>query len=224
VWGIFLGLVIVTLVFLLLAPEYAGKSLAPRVVRILHAALDLLGQTGSLTEQRVRELDMQVTLHLTDMLAIADEARVEGRRSGVNPDRVIGTAGSLRRIVGRLSVIAIGRLSMPPLAVPAEIETARTALETGLRDHLQSWLGAVEQEPGLDPRRIADVAERFTPNDLALLLETLDERISASVDELGGWPVEARSILLAEIESYRRLVVLMTELDQEFVEIPAATR
>jgi hypothetical protein len=224
VWGIFLGLIIVTLVFLLLVPEYAGKALAPRVVRILHVALELLGRAANLTEQRVRELDMQVTLHLTDMLAIADEARVEGRRSGVNPDRVIGAAGSLRRIVGRLSVIAIGRLSMPQLAVPAEIQTARTALETGLRDHLQSWLEVVEQEPGVDPRRFAEVAERFTPNGLAPLLERLDQRLSASADELGAWPVEARSILLAEIESYRRLVVQMTELDQEFVEIPAATR
>ena len=82
----------------------------------------------------------------------------------------------------------------------------------------------MEQEPGLDPRRIAEVAERFTPNGLALLLERLDQRLSASADELGAWPEEARSILLAEIESYHRLVVQMTELDQQFVEIPAATR
>jgi hypothetical protein len=165
-----------------------------------------------------------VTLHLTDVLAIADEARVEGRRSGVNPDCVIEASATLRRIVHRLSVIAIGRLSMPQLAVPAEIQTTRTALETGLRDHLQSWLRVVEQEPGPDPRRIAEVAERFTPNDLAVHLEKLDQRLSASPDELEAWPVEARSILLAEIESYRRLVVLMTELNQQFAEIPAATR
>src|SRR5262245_34112852 len=224
VWGIFLGLIIVTLVFLLLVPEYAGKALAPRVVRILHVALELLGRGASLSEQRVLELDMQVTLHLTDVLAIADEARVEGRRSGVNPDCVISAAATLRRIVHRLSVIAIGRLSMPQLAVPAEIQTARTALETGLRDHLESWLGVVEQEPGPDPRRIAEVAERFRPNDLTVPLEKLDQRLSASADEPGAWPVEARSILLAEIESYRRLVVLMTELNQQFAEIPAAIR
>src|SRR5262249_28909045 len=187
-----------------------------------HVALELLGRGASLTEQRVLELDMQVTLHLTDVLAIADEARVEGRRSGVNPDCVIEAAATLRRIVHRLSVIAIGRLSMPQLAVPAEIQTARTVLETGLRDHLESWLGVVEQEPVPDPRRIAEVAERFTPNDLTVPLEKLDQRLSASAD--GAWPVEARSILLAEIESYRRLVVLMTELNQQFVEIPAATR
>jgi len=42
VWGIFLGLMIVTLVFLLVAPEYTGKAIAPRLTRILHAALELL--------------------------------------------------------------------------------------------------------------------------------------------------------------------------------------
>src|SRR5262245_58196149 len=49
VWGIFLGLIIVTLVFLLVAPEYAGRALAPRVARILRAALELLRPTPGLT-------------------------------------------------------------------------------------------------------------------------------------------------------------------------------
>src|SRR5262249_61868381 len=107
---------------------------------------------------------------------------------------------------------------------PAEIQHVGTGWEPGRRAHLGSWLGVVEQEPGPDPRRIAEVAERFRPNDLTVPLEKLDQRLSASADEPGAWPVEARSILLAEIESYRRLVVLMTELNQQFVEIPAATR
>ena len=42
VWGIFLGLIIVTLVFLLVAPEYAGKAIVPRLRRILHSTLELL--------------------------------------------------------------------------------------------------------------------------------------------------------------------------------------
>jgi uncharacterized membrane protein YccC len=224
VWGIFLGLIIVTLVFLFLVPEYAGKALPARIRGILRAGLELLPRAAGLTEQRIQEINMEVALNLTQLLGIAEEAWVEGQRSGVNTNAVVEAAATLRRIVHRLSVIALGRLSMPQLAVPAEIQTARTALETGLRDHLESWLGVVEQEPVPDPRRIAEVAERFTPNDLAIPLEKLDQRLSASADELGAWPVEARSILLAEIESYRRLVVLMTELNQQFVEIPAPTR
>jgi uncharacterized membrane protein YccC len=225
VWGIFLGLIIVTLVFLLVAPEYAGKALAPRVGRILRAALELLRPAAGLTDQRVQELDMDVTLHLTQLLGIAEEAQVEGQRSGVNPDRVVEAAGTLRRIVHRLSGIASARLAVSQPPLPAELQAARDALETGLRYHLQSWLEVLEDEHDPDRRRILEVAARFTPDDLAVPLAELQKRLSASgVGELASWPATARSALLAEIESYHRLVVLMTELDQQFAEIPAAAR
>jgi len=222
VWGIFLGLIIVTLVFLLVAPEYAGKTLAPRVGRILRAALELLRPAAGLTDQRVQELDMQVTLHLTQLLGIAEEAQVEGQRSGVNPDRVVEAAGTLRRIVHRLSGIASARLAVSQPPLPAELQAARDALETGLRHHLQSWLDVVEQKPGPDPRRIADVAEHFTPDDMAAPLGELRQHLSGSgLAELGSWPAAARSALFAEIESYRRVIGLLTELNQQFAEIPA---
>ena len=222
VWGIFLGLIIVTLVFLLVAPEYAGKTLAPRVGRILRAALELLRPAAGLTDQRVQELDMQVTLHLTQLLGIAEEAQVEGQRSGVNPDRVVEAAGTLRRIVHRLSGIASARLAVSQPPLPAELQAARDALETGLRHHLQSLLDVVEQKPGPDPRRIADVAEHFTPDDMAAPLGELRQHLSGSgLAELGSWPAAARSALFAEIESYRRVIGLLTELNQQFAEIPA---
>jgi uncharacterized membrane protein YccC len=222
VWGIFLGLIIVTLVFLLVAPEYAGKTLAPRVGRILRAALELLRPAAGLTDQRVQELDMDVTLHLTQLLGIAEEAQVEGQRSGVNPDRVVEAAGTLRRIVHRLSGIASARLTVSQPPLPAELQAARDALETGLRHHLQSWLDVVEQEPGPDPGRIADVAAHFTPDDLTAPLRELRQHVSDSRSgELASWPIAARSALLAEIESYRRVIVLLTELNQQFAEIPA---
>jgi uncharacterized membrane protein YccC len=224
VWGIFLGLLIVTLVFLLVAPEYAGKALAPRVARILHRALELLRPVPGLSEQRVQEIDMEVTLHLTQVLGIAEEARVEGRRSGLDPDRIVEAAGTLRRIVHRLSGIASGRLTVPQPPLPAELQGPREALETGLRHHLQSWFELLQGEEGLTRRRIADIAEHFTSDDLATPLKKLNEHLSASrFGELGSWPAAARNALLAEIESYRRLVVLMTELNQQFAEIPVAT-
>jgi uncharacterized membrane protein YccC len=225
VWGIFLGLIIVTLVFLLVAPEYAGKALAPRIARILDAALELLRPAAGLTDQRVQELDMQVTLHLTQLLGIAEEAQVEGQRSGVNPDRVVEAAGTLRRIVHRLSGIASARLAVSQPPLQAELLAARDALETGLRHHLQSWLDVVEQEPGPDPRRIADVAAHFTPDDLTAPLRELNQHVSDSRSgELASWPIAARSAFLAEIESYRRIIVLLTELNQQFAEIPATAR
>ena len=100
-----------------------------------------------------------------------------------------------------------------------------TRCETALRHHLQSWLEVVEQEPGPDRRRILEVAAHFTPDDLAVPLAELNEHLSVSgLGELASWPAAARSALLAEIESYRRLMVLMTELNQQFAEIPAVAR
>ena len=222
VWGIFLGLLIVTAVFLLVAPEYAGKALVPRLQAILQRALELLRPTADLTEQRVQEIDREVTLQLTQVLGVAEDARGEGRHSGINPDHVIEAAGTLRRIVHRLSGIASGRLSMSQLALPAEIQAARAACETTLRHHLQSWLEVLEEEQGLDRGRTLEVAERRPAEDLAAPLAALQERLSASgVEELAVWPAEARSLLLAEMESYRRLNVLVSELDQHFMEIPA---
>jgi len=210
---------------LFVAPEYAGMALAPRVARILRAALELLRPASALSERRVQEVEMEATLQLTELLRIAEEARVEGQRSGVNPDAIVEAAGTLRRIVHRLSGIASARLGVPQLPLPAELQTARDAGDTALRHHLQSWLEVVEQEPAPDRRRIIEVAEHFTPDDLAVPLKRLNEHLSTSgLRELASWPATVRSALLSEIESYRRLVVLMTEFNQQFVEIPAAAR
>jgi len=225
VWGIFLGLVIVMLVFLFVAPEYAGMALAPRAARILRGALELIRPAPGLTEQRVQEVEMEATLQLTELLRIAEEARVEGQRRGVNPDAIVEAAATLRRIVHRLSGIASARLGAPQLPLPTELQAVRDAGETALRHHLQSWLAVVEQEPAPDRRRIMEVAERFTPDDLAVPLEQLNEHLSKSgLRELASWPATAQMALLSEIESYRRLVVLMTEFNQQFAEIPAVAR
>jgi uncharacterized membrane protein YccC len=225
VWGIFLGLIIVTLVFLLVTPEYAGKALAPRVARILRAALLLLRPAPGLTVERVQQIDMEATLDLTQLLGIAEEARVEGQLSGVNPNAVVEAAGTLRRIVHRLSGIASARLAVPQPPLPAELQAARDAGDNALRHHLESWLEVVEQEPGPDRRRILEVAAHFTPDDLAVPLAKLEEHLSVfGLGELASWPAAARSAVFAEIESYRQLMVLMTELNQQFVAIPAATR
>jgi multidrug resistance protein MdtO len=225
VWGIFLGLIIVTLVFLLVTPEYAGKALAPRVARILRAALLLLRPAPGLTVERVQQIDMEATLDLTQLLGIAEEAQVEGQLSGVNPNAVVEAAGTLRRIVHRLSGIASARLAVPQPPLPAELQAARDAGDNALRHHLESWLEVVEQEPGPDRRRILEVAAHFTPDDLAVPLAKLEEHLSVfGLGELASWPAAARSAVFAEIESYRQLMVLMTELNQQFVAIPAATR
>jgi len=210
---------------LLIAPEYAAKAIAPRLAGLLRSALELVRPTAGVSEERVQEIDMQATLHMRELLGVAEDARMEGRHSRVNPDRVIDAAGTLRRIVHRLSYMVTARLLHPQPALPAEFQAARAACETALHQYLQSWLEVLQDEHGPDRGRITEVAARFTPHHLTLPLEKLREHLARSgLRELASWPAGARSVLLAEIESYRRLVVLVTELNQQFAEIPAAIR
>jgi len=217
VWGILLGLVIVAGVFLLVAPEYAGKSLVPRLKAILRSGLELLRPPADLTVQRVQELDMDVTLQLTEMLGIAEDARLEGRRSGVDPDHVIDAAGTLRRIAHRLSGIATARLTMSGPPLPAELETARAACDAALRVGLQSWLTILESDSDRRQLRTDRTSEAFVA-----AVAALHERFSASLQTLAAWPAAARSRILAESESYGRLAVLMSELDRQFMAIPVS--
>src|SRR4030095_17211226 len=99
-----------------------------------------------MTEQRVQEINMDVTLQLTQVLGIAEDARMEGRRSGIVPDSVVEVSGTLRRIVHHLNGIATGRLAMPQTELPAEIQTARAGCDTAVRHHLQSWLEGLGDE------------------------------------------------------------------------------
>jgi uncharacterized membrane protein YgaE (UPF0421/DUF939 family) len=224
VWGIFLGLLILTLVFLLIAPEYAAKAIAPRLAGLLRSALQLVRPAAGISTERVQEIDMEATLHVRELLAIAEDARMEGRHSSVNPDRVIDAAGTLRRIVHRLSGMVTARLLHPQPELPPEFREARAECVSALHQSLQAWLDVLQDEHP-DRRRVAEVAARFTPDRLTLPLGKLHEHLSTSgLRELASWPAAARSAFLAEIESYRRLVVLMTEFNHQFAEIPSATR
>jgi len=225
VWGIFLGLVIVTAVFLLVAPEYAGKALVPRLEAILQRAVQLLDPTADLSAQQVLEIDMEVTVHLTEVLSVAEDARLEGRHSGLDPDQVIEAAGTLRRIAHRLSSIVITRITTPHPALPGDIDAARAASDTALREHLESWLRILQAEPGSDWSHILEGAAHRTSDDLAVALRALEQRFSTSTARLvDAVQAAARNVLLVEMESYRRLGVLVRELDRHLIQIPVSAR
>jgi uncharacterized membrane protein YccC len=225
VWGIFLGLVIVTAVFLLVAPEYAGTSLVRRLQAVLQRAVQLLDPAMDATVERVQEIDMEVTVHLTHVLTIAEDARLEGGRSGLDPDQVIEAAGTLRRIVHRLSGIASARLDPAQPTLPADLGAARAAYETALRDRLESWLRVLQEQPRPDSSHIPDVAPQRPADDLDATLGALEERFSRSAARAEETlPTHARTRLLAEMESYRRLRVLVRELGDHLVRIPVTVR
>jgi Fusaric acid resistance protein family len=220
-WGIFLGLIIVGGVFLLMWPEYAGDSMTPRLRRILRIAFDLTPkrqQDGSV--QRVRDLEMEACVTMTQLFAVADDARLEGRRSGIDPDRLVDAVGTLRRMVHRLGEIGESRFSAPHPPLSVEAQAADEALGRALGNRFQSWLDEFERNGRLDGRRAIDVAASRKPDDLRGPLQHFEQRVSASnFAEIELWPDKARRALLARMESWRRLAVLADELDHQLANV-----
>lgn len=227
-WGILLGLGVLSAVSLLVSPGYAGKALLPCLMGLLRGALDLLRPAAGSTRSRIHAITRDSTRRLIRLLGIADDARLEGRHSQLRPDRVIEAAGTLRHIMQQLAGVAIGRLAMPQVALPADLEAARAAMDAALGAHLQAWLDAVQRIDALgaaqrdDRRRVLlDAADRVRAVDLAAPRTVLHHAVAATVlAEPAAWPAEARSILLAELASHDRLRAMMSELDDQLTHIP----
>ena len=116
------------------------------------------------------------------MLAESSEfARLEGRRSGIAPDRLVDAAGTLRSMVHLLAVIAEAQISIPHLALSIEAQTAHKSFEEALRNRFQSWLDEFENSGSLDRRRAIALASSRTLDDSAASAKTdrIDARLLA---------------------------------------------
>lgn len=222
VWGMLLGIAIVSLVFLILWPEYASDSLVPRIKKLLRTSIDLMpGGAAASSDEEIQSAEREIMKTANEVLTVADDARLEGRASAIDPDRVVDAAGTLRRIAYRVGSISEGRLQTSmPLLVP-ETQAARDAFEAELRARLQSWFDYVEQNRTPTSRTAMAWAARRDSARLSELLTRYTDRISASgYAEVASWPSDARIVLFGEIESFHRLVVLAGELDDNLSRVP----
>lgn len=215
-WGVLLGVIAAAIVFIVLWPEYAGESMIPRLERMLEIILSLMPRGGPcLSEAEVESLEIDCAKILSELLAVADDARIEGGRSGIDPDAVVDAVGTLRRIAHRLGSVAAWRNSeeMPPLG--PEIQTARDAIDSALRDHFEACLQYVKR------RADDDAALKAWNEDAArALLDNFHQQIAAdNFSALSSWPLTPRRALLAALETYRRLVVLAGELSDQLSRI-----
>lgn len=211
-WGVLLGILVVAVVFIVLWPEYAGDSMAPRLAKMLEMILSLMPRDGhGPDEDRIEALEIDCARTLSELLAIADDARIEGRRSGFDPDAVVDTVGTLRRIAHRLGSVASGRLSRETPALAPQLQSARDAIDSALHAQFEDCLDYFKR------RAVAGDAPRVWNEDAArALLDDLHREITADdFSAISSWPLGPRRILLAEIETYRRLVVLAGELSNQ---------
>ena len=226
VWGMTLGLIIVAAVFLIIWPEYSTDALPPRLRKMLKACIDLLpGGAAAASDERIQAVERAVMKTAGEVLTVADDARLEGRSSTVDPDRIVDAAGTLRRIAFRAGSIATGRLPGATRALSPATEAARGAFEAGLRTRLQGWLDYFENLKRPDSKNALAMAARLETSGLEASLQAYVERLSArGYAEIADWPPQLRAGLLAEIESYHRFVVLAEELNFNLSRVPLPAR
>ncbi len=142
-WGIVLGVLTAGFVFLFLLPEYASDKLIESLDKLLRTALDFGKEVaaGRITEERIAALERRFSANLLQLLNMADQARLEGRRGAINSAAGIEAAAIITRIAYRFEVIARGRLSDAEAILPHEVLERRAALEQSICAAFESLLG-----------------------------------------------------------------------------------
>ena len=168
IWGVLLGDFVVAMVFFTLWPEYAGDSLLPRLRRVIANMLALVPSgSASRGEDQILKTNSETMRLLTEFLEIADDARMEGRTCAVYHDGIVEAAGTLRRIVNRLSSIASARVLIPMPQLDPVTEFARERFFQAIRGQLVSWLDFFSGAEWSSATAAQAIAEKHLAGELA---------------------------------------------------------
>lgn len=97
IWGVLLGDFVVAIIFFIVWPEYAGDSLVPRLQRVISDTLALAPNgSASSSEDQILKTNSETMRVLTEILQVADDARLEGLTSAVDHNAIVEAAGTLR--------------------------------------------------------------------------------------------------------------------------------
>jgi Fusaric acid resistance protein family len=223
IWGVLLGDFVVAITFFILWPEYAGDSLVPRLRRVIAGTLALApGGSASSGEDKVLKTSAETMHVLTEILQVADDARLEGRGSAVSPDAIVEAAGTLRRIANRLSSIATGRILTQMPRLDPVTGSARERLFNAVRGQLVSWLDFFSSPQCLGASAARAMGQKHSAGELAEPLKEFSSHLEeGGFAQLGSWPIEPRRTMIAELESMRRLEFLFSELNRYLADIPS---
>ncbi|MBV8361056.1 MAG: FUSC family protein [Deltaproteobacteria bacterium] len=224
-WGILLGSFVVALVFLIVAPEYAADSLLPRLRKAIRDTLALVPGSASHTEQEIQQKNSDMMRLLAEILEVANDAEVEGRSCLVNHHAIVDAAGTLRGIANRFFSIASGRIVTPLPQLDLSTESARQEALDGARRQLETWLDFFSGPESINASRARAIAQAHPQNDLTKPLDEFSSRLEeGSFARMESWTLEQRRMMLAELQSMRRLAVLVPELSRYLAQIPGPNR
>jgi hypothetical protein len=222
IWSILLGTLVAGTIDFVILPEYAGDSLVPRLRRVIRETLALApGGAAADTEDGIQQANSQTMRILAEILGVADDAQVEGRASLVDHNAIVEAASHLRRIANRLSYIATGRIVAPPPRLDPSTERARDDALALVRRQLQSWLDFFSGPDALGGEAARSIAQAHSADDMAGPVNQFAARLEEDeFSRLQSWTVDQRRMILAELQSMRRLEFLMSELNRWLAEIP----
>jgi Fusaric acid resistance protein family len=218
-WGIVLGVLTSGFVFLFLMPEYAGDKLIKSLDKLLRIALSFGKEParGGITEEQIAGAERRFSEVLLEVLNMADQARLEGRRAAANSAAAVETAGIVTRIAYRFEVIARARGRRPDAILPETVQGIRAALDERCCASFESLLAQFElthlpeePEPSLQP------APQSATDDLSPLI---DDLAAAGRHEQQHCAREAENAFFIQMESYRRLRILLASLGTELSKI-----
>jgi uncharacterized membrane protein YccC len=222
VWGILIGVMVVTVVFFTIWPEYSSDSMLPRLRKALRGTLNLV--PGSPAAASVPQIDAttdEITHALFELLEVVDDARLEGARSRIDQKSVVDACGALRRIAHRLGRVDAERIAHPLPPLPDESMSLYAQFLAATHDRLAGWLDFFSGAKALDSRHAAAIEAAYPPDKMAGPLHELNERITANTfAEVSSWTTDQRGFLFAELQSFHRIVELSAELDSYLAKVP----
>jgi hypothetical protein len=215
IWATLVGLMVAGIVFLIYKPEYSGRALVEQMPAFMRAVIEMIPVAGQeIAESRMRALQMYTSKAWQDLLAVAEDARLEGYRSGIDHMAVVDAASNLGRIAYRLGDIALDRGSWSDLT-PRPVMEARDAYEKFLRQMLADWLASFEQCQTRTRRQIQELAHPPRYEDLRQAFTRLEElTIMEQIRPIVDLPERARLAVLSDLEGYRRITNRARSLDR----------
>ena len=214
-WGIVLGILTAAFVFLILWPEYASDKLIKALDKLIRTTLAFGREVAErpITEGRITAVERHVSANLLEVLEMADQARLEGRRGATNSAAAIEAASIVVRIAYRFEIIARGRIAGSPALQPQKILDHQATFEQACCAALEIQLAKLGTGDSSE-----DLAESSAVSirDLAAMagdLAAIESKQSST---------ESRILVATELESYRRLAILLQKLDTSLSRIAAS--
>jgi len=199
-------------VFLVLFPEQASDKLIERLDKLLRTVLNFGQQVTErrVTEKGITAIDRRLSTHLLDVLNMADQARLEGQRGAINSVAAIEAAYTLARIGYRFEVIARGRIAEPKVLQTEQLSEREVAFEQACCAALEMQIAKLE--PSDSPEHLAQTSPTPTID-----LGPISDELAAAQNTL--LPPDEQILLTAQLESYRRLPILLSSLDTSLQEL-----